>query len=230
MLTILQKSLLAVTAREQGDVKKSAQLFSKLLPELEILKNSPNLSDRQIYSQIMGEIIIQYRHEAKASLAKALGLAHSLYFSTPQDPNVIRGLSNTLMNLEAYEIAEKYLRHMLEFLPKTDSAWIGDTQAHLSRCLFRTNKIDQAKTLIDSALVNIDCNSGNSPVLNIAVWKSHALMVKALILNSQHHQNEAIVLAKEANDLAKKEKLKIRTEESQQLLDFLKTIPAPDQN
>jgi tetratricopeptide (TPR) repeat protein len=230
MLTISQQSASAVIAREQGNLIKSAQLFSDLLPELENLKNSPDPSDQQTYVHIMGEIVIQYRHEGKAALTKALDLAQSLYLYAPRDPNAIRGLSNTLMNLEAYELAEKYLREMLTHIPETNSAWLGDTQAHLSRCLFRTNKLEQANSLIDSALTNISANTANVPVLNIAVWKSHALMVKALILNSQHHRNEAIVLAQKANDLVIKEKLKLRTEEAKQLLDFLRTTPAPDQN
>ena len=222
---ILKQNEAAIRVRENGDLVKSRRMFGEMLPEVNLLKDSKDLSDLDVYFRVMGEWVIQLRHEGKSLLQKALKIAREMYEITKQkqreNPRVIRGVSNTLMNLEAYELAESYLKKMLKIIPQSDSARIGDAQAHLARCLFRTSKIKESKALIDEALVAIGRNTDNALLLEIAAWKSHALMVKSLVQNSEGKKKLAIIAVKEALALAKKENIIPRVHEAEELIEFL---------
>ncbi len=224
---LLSKTKTAVRLRESGDIKKSGKLFAEISANLKTLKSSSDSQDQDAYIQIIGEIVIQYRHEGKNSYLQALNLARSVYQYAKQkvrkNPVAVRAVSNTLMDLESYELAEKYLREMLSLIPSEETAKLGDTQAHLAKCLYRTSKIDEAEKQIEQALFKIDMNNGSSSKMHIVVWKSYALCVKALILNSKGQIKEAIKEAEQAHQLAKKEHLAMRIEEAKQILEYLRS-------
>ena len=222
---LLQEVTQAVSLRESDNLAASKKLFITLTKRVSALARSPKTEDRNLYIKVIGEYVIQLRHEGAKAFQEALKLARSLYTYNRDyslnNPFAIRGVSNTLMNLEGYEMAEKYLREILNLIPASDSAKKGDTLAHLSRCLFRQGKVDPASGLIDEAITLIDQNTENAPEMNLAVWKSHALMVKALLLNSRGDKTNAISLVKEAGVLSGKFNLVIRINQSRELLDYL---------
>jgi len=216
----------AVFFRERGELVKSRKIFKRIIKKAKVLKNSINKTDQNKYVEIMGEWIIQLRHEGKYSLNLALSEAMSVYnYSRNKqlgNPKAIRGVSNTMMNLEGYEFAQSYLKEMLELLTKNDSARVGDTLGHLAHSLFRSGKVAEAEKMIVEAIEKIDLNSGNSSDLEVAVWRTQAMMVQALILNLEGRLSEAIKMVDEAFKIAKKNKLSARIDQTKWLASYLK--------
>lgn len=218
---LLKLTQQATLAREHGDLVKSKELFSQIYSQLDALKSSLDPEDKNAYVGIMGEYIIQIRHEAMSSASQALSISKELY-AYAQTQNIpaphlgysLRGTADTLMDMGRFEEAEKYVLKMLASLDPTNSASVGDTTAHLARCLFRQGKLDEASQKIDEALLLIEQNTGKSEPLPVAVWTSSALMTKALLHKSLDLANQALALAKSQN-------LAVRTQQAQALVDFL---------
>jgi tetratricopeptide (TPR) repeat protein len=216
-----------VTTREHGQTDISGKKFDDIIKEAEDLKRTNDREDWQVYIQIIGEYVIQLRHEGNRSYMKALSVAQNLYsFNKSKDlknPRAIRSVSNTLMNLEAYEVASDYLKELIETIPKEDSAQLGDAMAHFARCNFRMGKVEEAEKILNEALENLDKNSGGSSPLEIAAWKSHALVVKAIILNSRGETKEALSDAEKALKMAKKENVIPRIKEITEVINYLES-------
>ena len=212
----------AVQRRERGDLKSARKIFENVLRKAEELKKSPDIDDQDAYIGIMGEWIIQLRHEGKRKLEEALDVAISVYEYNQKhqrdNPNALRGVSNTNIDLENYEIATGYLKETIALLPESDSARKGEAMSHLAKCLFRTGKVDNAEKVIEESLRLIDQNTAGMKPMFIAVWKSHALKVKALILNSEGRHKEAMLLAKRSLAFAQKFRLAIRTREAEEAI------------
>jgi tetratricopeptide (TPR) repeat protein len=215
----------AIEVREKGDLEKSKRSFEKLLGQVESLRDSSYLEDQRAYVLVMSEGVIQLRHEGKRVMTEALGIARELYkyarLKRLDDYRAVRAVSNTLIDLGDYEGAEAYLREMLSLIPAGDSAKIGDTKAHLARCLFRMGRLQEVEMIIDEAIEGIDENTSGWSKMHIAVWKSHALMVKALIFNVRSEREKALRFAKEALGLAKKQGLAVRVGEARSLVECL---------
>lgn len=224
---LLKKLKEIVEVREHGQTDISGQMFSDLLKEIEGLKQSKDIEDQEAYIRIISEYVIQLRHEGNRSYMKALGVAQNLYAfnksNNLKNPRAIRTVSNTLMNLEAYEVAFDYLKELIAVVPKEDSARLGDAMAHFARCNFRIGKVEEAEEILSEALENIDKNSGKSSSLEIAAWKSHALVVKAIILNSKGELKEALSEAEKALEIAKKENVVPRIKEITEVINYLKS-------
>ena len=174
----------------------------------------------------MGQWVIQQRLEGKKALTDALALAQKIYALDTANPVGLRGLSNTLMNLENYESAQGYLRQALTKIPPSNPARLGDVQAHLARCLFRTGKPSQALSLVEQALTNIakgvDLEIETNPDLVVSVAKTDALLVKALVLNSRGRTSESLLLCQSAKKIAKQYQLAFRLQEIRPFIEYLK--------
>ena len=224
---ILEKLSEAIRVREDGNLKESRQLFSELIKETSSLRNSQGLEDKNLYVRISSEWVIQLRLEGKSLFSEALKEARKIYdysqANNLKNPRAVRGLSNTLMDMRNYEIAEGYLREMINLVPAGDSARAGDAMAHLAICFLRMGKVSKAQDTINEAISKIEADTGGSDSLEIAVWKSHAFIVLALILNSKGRVKEAIQYAKEALEMAKKEKAFQRVQDATKTIDYLES-------
>jgi len=224
---LLEKTKNAIRLREGGKLDLSRKLFSEIVTEAEVLSKSHDKKELDAYIYIMSEWVIQLRHEGKRYYLKALEKARNVYnfskLNKINNPRAVRGISNTLMNLEAYEVAEDYLEEMLNLIPETDSARRGDIMTHLARCYFRTGQISLAEKELGKAIGNIDKNIGGSSALEIAVWKSHALIVKTLLLNSKGKFKEALKESQNAFKIAEKENAILRMKEATEIINFLKS-------
>ena len=222
----LDKTAQAVAQRESGDLVASRKSFQDLFVEAEKLKQSSQKSARDLYIGFMGQWVIQQRLEGKKALTDALALAQKIYALDTANPVGLRGLSNTLMNLENYESAEWYLRQALLKIPSSNPVRLGDVQAHLARCLFRTGKLSQALALVEQALSNIakgvDPTIEINPELVVSVAKTHALLVKALVLNSRGRTSESLLLCQSAKKIAKQYQLAFRLQEIRPFIEYLK--------
>ncbi len=205
----------AVRERESGNLIKSRLLFQQVLEATALFLESENPIEKQEFMGIRGQWIIQLRLEGKSKYEEALDEAEKLYLLSK---TTVRGISNTYMNLENYELAEKYLQELLTTISPDQSTTLGDAQAHLARCYFRMGKITDAVVLIDVALENIDRNSGQLPELTVAANKSHALWTKALIANSEGDKEMAKKIANQAMVIAKDNNLKFRIGEIERVL------------
>lgn len=213
----------AVGVREKGNLRKSRFLFESVLKDInKLLQKDPSKELKNIYATAMGEYVIQHRLEAGALYRKALKLGEDLLKYDRENklnnPLSIRAVSNTLLNLGVFEKAEKYLRQLLP-LYEENSAQIGDTKAHISYCYFRTGRVNEASKLVDEAIEDIKENSAKKKYFS--VWLSHALLVKSLILNSEKKVKEALEYAKESLKVAEKGGIKVRINQSKEVIDYL---------
>lgn len=213
----------AIRIREEGRLLESRPLFEKLVNKLKTRISQKSSAElKYIYATAMGEYIIQYRLEAGAVYREALKLGKDLLKydndNKINNPLSIRSVSNTLLNLGAYEEAEPLLREIIP-LYENNSSRQGDTKAHLAYCLFRSGKVEQAAYLIENAIPLIQENSAKEDEL--AVWHSHALIVKSLILNALNNKKEAIQAVSLALDIAEKGKKPIRITQAKHVLAFL---------
>jgi tetratricopeptide (TPR) repeat protein len=223
---LLNKLREATEAREHGRTDISSKIFANILSDIGTLKKSKDREDLNAYILVMSEYIIQLRHEGKRSYMKALKIGQDLYaFNKSEDlqnSRAVRGISNTLLNLEAYEVAFDYLKELISLTPKEDSARQGDALAHLARCMFRMGKLNQAESTLNDAIKGIEANSGKSSSIEIAVWKSHALIVKAIILNSKGNIKKALSEAESALEVAEESNVVPRINESTEIVNYLK--------
>jgi tetratricopeptide (TPR) repeat protein len=201
-------------------------LFESLLKDIKkSLSKSSSAELKNLYTEAMGEYIIQHRLEAHQLYIKALEMGRELLEfdedNKIKNPNSIRGVSNTLLNLGAFEQSEKYLKRLIP-LYSGNSAQVGDTKAHLAYCFLRQGKLDKAERLIEGAIEEIKKNTAGKERKFIAVWLSYALLVKSLVLNARGDISEALEVAKEALQLSKKEDRKFRLKQAQELVDYLK--------
>ncbi len=218
----------AVKLRESGQLDDSIKLFDQIKTHLPALFASSDPKDQDTYVGLIGEQLITLRHSSRSLLRESLKQAREIYQWTinhqikpPYLGYAIRGISNTLMHLGQYELAEPYLRQLITALDPDNSAYIGDSEAHLANCLLRQAKLQPAADLIDLALAKIDANTSKQDALRLAVWQSHAFWVKALILRSQGDKDPALVFATKALALAKQQNITIRLEDAQTLVDLL---------
>jgi tetratricopeptide (TPR) repeat protein len=214
----------AVDTREKGNLEKSRELFESLLAEVEEqLKRDATKEIKFTYATVLGEYVIQLRLEASDTYGTALQLGKQLYeFDKENDlnnPLSIRSVSNTLLDLSAYEEAEEYLNKLLH-LYKGNSAQEGDTMAHLAYCMLRTGRTEKAAELIEKALLLIEKNSAKKE--KIESWYSNALMVKAMIKNAQGDGGKAVVFAEKALAVAEKGQVVKRIAQANHVLSFLK--------
>ena len=213
----------AIGVREKGNLRKSRFLFESILKDInKLLQKDPSKELKNIYATAMGEYVIQHRLEAGALYRNALELGEDLLKYDRENklnnPLSIRAVSNTLLNLGAFEKAEEYLRQLLP-LYEENSAQIGDTKAHISYCYFRTGRVNEASKLVDEAIEDIKENSAKKKYFS--VWLSHALLVKSLILNSEKKVKEALEYAKESLKVAEKGGIKVRINQSKEVIDYL---------
>jgi tetratricopeptide (TPR) repeat protein len=208
----------AVDTREKGNLHTSQELFKALLKEIkEKLQTDTSKEMKYTYATVMGEYIIQLRLEGAQKYNEALQEGRELLTfdeeNDLQNPLSIRSVSNTLLNVGAFEEAEYYLNKLL-ILYKNKPENQGDTMAHLAYCMMRIGKITAASDLIEKALVLIKENSPS--------WYSYALMVKALILYAQNDKDGAITYAERAYHVANSSQVAARIVQADNLLTFLK--------
>ena len=177
----------------------------------------------------MGELLITRRHESKDILKITLDKALEVY-EWAKDKHItgqylayaIRGVSNTLMDQNRFEEAEPYLREMLTQMDPKDLSYIGDTETHLAKCLLRQGKLEAAKEIIPGALQKIDQNTADP--MRIAVWKSHALLVKALVVHAEGDNQQAESILGEALSIARSQNLSVRTSEITSKLAWIRSL------
>ena len=213
----------AINIREKGNLEKSRLLFESIIKDInKLLQKDSSKELKNIYATAMGEYVIQHRLEGGALYRKALKLGEDLLKYDRENklnnPLSIRAVSNTLLNLGAFEKAEEYLRQLVP-LYEGNSAQIGDTKAHISYCYFRTGRVNGANKLVDEAIEDIKENSAKKKYFS--VWLSHALLVKSLILNSEKKVKEALEYAKESLKVAEKGRIKVRSNQSKDVIDYL---------
>lgn len=216
----------AIDLREQGKLDNSRVLFEKIIEETEaILKKDGTKEAKYLYLEVMGEYVIQIRLEAQKKLMEALELGRSLLSFDKRNninhPLSIRSVSNTLINLEKFEEAIPYLKKLIK-LYRDSSAQAGDTRGHLARCLLRIGKLSEAKKAIDKSIEEIEKNSAK--IDDTSAWFSHALMVKALVLNAESKKREALSFAKKALRIAEKGKKAFRIDQAKTLIEQLNQV------
>lgn len=218
----------AVRLRESGQLEESIKLFDQIKTHLPALSASPDPTDQNTYVGLMGEQLIILRHTSRSLLQESLNQAREIYqwainhqIKPPYLGYAIRGISNTLMHQGQYELAEPYLRQLITALDPNNSAYIGDSEAHLACCLLRQAKLQPAADLIDLALAKIDANTSKQDALRLAVWQSHAFWVKALILRSKGDTSSALDFANKALTQATLHDIQVRRSEAQTLVDLL---------
>jgi ankyrin repeat protein len=84
-------------------------------------------------------------------------------------------------------------------------------------------KCDEAEKMLDKALENIEVNSRKSSPIEIAAWKSHALIVKAIILNSRGDLKAALSESQKALEVAKKRNIVPRINEATEVINYLES-------
>jgi len=227
---ILDLNTKAVKLREAGQLTEALTLFFQIESQLPSLQSSTNKSDWDQFVGLTGELFITYRHQSKDTLQKTLDKAQEVYkwakttgITGQYLSYAIRGISSALLDQNRYEEAEPYLKEMLANMDSQNSAYVGDTEAHLAGCLLRQGKLEEAKKIITGALQKIDQNMANMDAMPTAVWKSHALLVKALIVNSEGNKQQAIAILEEALTLAKSKNLSVRISEISSKLAWIKS-------
>lgn len=213
----------AVAFRESGLLGRSRKLFESIISEIEdLLKNDSSEELKNIYVDVMGQYVIQYRLEAKEMFSKAVKISRSLLEfdikNTLRNPSSYRALAHSLTDLGLYEQAEMYLRKVVK-LYKGNIAKESESKAHLAYCLLRLSRLEEAQEVVDEALAGFENKDYKEQYFS--VWFTIALMFKALILNAQGNRAKAIKLAHKAFNIAKKDKRVFRVKQAQQLVDFL---------
>jgi len=214
----------AIDVRESGNLKKSRKLFEVLLKNIESETKSNLSNDFQLlYTTIKAEFVIQYRLEAKKLTAEAFSLGKELLEYDEKkmigNPLSLRSVSNTLIDSQGYEKAVKYLTKMIPMY-KNNSARKGDTRAHLAYCFFRSGHVAKAEKMIDQAIEEIVQNSSKEK--HFQIFRSHALMVKALIYNSKDQASKSLMSAEKALEMAKKSASSFRVKQAEEIIKFLK--------
>ncbi len=223
-LQILEKRINeAIDIRENGDLVKSRSLFEKILEDIQkLLLQDSSKKLKNIYVTAMGEYVIQYRLEAAESYKEALKLGKQLLKYDRKykvgNPLSIRSVSNTLIDLGAYEQAEKFLKDLIP-LYEADSAKLGDTKAHLAYCLFRTARIEKSYKLVNEAIKDIKLNTAKDKYVSNRL--SRSLNFKALVLNAKGEVNEALKIAQEAFSIAKENNNVFRINQTREIIDYL---------
>ena len=216
----------AIDVRERGELERSRPLFESIIRDIKKqLQDDSSWILKNIYATAMGQYVIQHRLEAGKLYERALDLGRELYeydkSNNLRNPLSVRSVSNSLVNLGFFEQAEIYLQELIPFF-ENNSAQKGDTKAHLALCLLRQGKLNDAKKLIDESIGEIKENTAKKKKEFIATWLSHALLVKSLILNANSNYEGAMISAKEALEVAKKENRTFRIVQSEELINFLK--------
>lgn len=136
-----------------------------------------------------------------------------------KEVNTTRALMSTTGLAGEYERACKYAEGYLKI--QESPAPRGDVEASLARFLLRTGKLDEAYKMIEKALSDLAEGWDEESFPHKAIWKSGALLTKALILYNMEDSGQARQLAREALEIAKEHKLKTRKLEAERFLDFL---------
>jgi tetratricopeptide (TPR) repeat protein len=215
----------AIDTRESGDLAASRKLFDKLVDQVKnFLSDTSSWEFKNFYVTVMGEYVIQMRLEGGRKYVEAIKLGLGIYeFNKVNNlKNILapRSVSHPLQNAGNFEEAEPYLRELIE-MTKDDPFRQGEEMAHLSLCLLRTGRIDEAEVLIDKAINQITENHTDYKYFNVPY--SRALMYKALILNARDRHEEGLKIAEEALSLAKKDRLPFRIIQAEALVSLLKS-------
>lgn len=196
-----------VAIRESGNLSKSRDMFEHLIKDID--KSNP------IYVKLMAEYVIQLRLEGKAITSNALKIGKELYLEHPNDPSAIRSFSHTLSDLGGYELTVPMFRKMIELYPN-NSLKKGEEQAHLAYTLLRSGHIDEAASLINESIKNIQQNTEGENY--IEVRESYAYFVKSLIENAKGDKQLAKKSAERALEIAEKGKSTFRIAQAKELL------------
>lgn len=207
MSDILDRLNKAVDKRERGELDTSRVLFEELLNAVK--ENDPE------YLELCAEYVIQVRLEAKLKYAQALKIGRQLLAKYPNEPAAIRAVVHPLSDLAAYESTPELFMKMIK-LHSNNSLKMGEEQAHLAFTFLRTNKADEAKDLIEEALINIRLNNQNVDYKEVR--ESYALMVKSLIQYDLGMKDQAKATAKEAHEVAKAGRAVLRVRQTEELL------------
>ena len=224
--SLIKQAHEAAVFREEGKFIKSREKFERILEKINLLKDSKDTNDNNAYVDIMGHWIVQLRNEGRSKLIEALGVARNVYdYSKDKglnNANAVAVVSNTLLNLEGYELAEKYLKERIEYAKDDDPYKYAEAIMHYARCLFRTGRVEEARVQLDKAFEITQkkksglSDIGKSPIL------SGLYFLNALMLNQKNELPQAIGSAEEALKIAKKNNIKIRVSQISGLLDFLR--------
>ncbi len=213
----------AIDVREGGNLTVSRKLFDKLADQVKkLLKENSSADFKDFYVTVMGEYVIQIRLEGGRKYVEAIKLGLEIYeFNKVNDlKNILgpRSVSHPLQNAGNFEEAEPYLRELIE-MTKDNPYKQGEEMAHLSLCLLRTGRVDEAAITIDKAIDQMSQNRGKEKYFNVPY--SRALMFKALIFNAKGKTPEALKFAEEALNLAKKDNLPFRIIQAEALVKML---------
>jgi len=213
----------AIYIRENGDLQSSRILFDRLISKVKksLGVESPK-EFKNFYVTAMGEYVIQYRLEGGKKYGDALKVGLEVYEFNKKNnlKNLFgpRSVSHVFQNLDNFEEAEPYLRELIS-LTDNNPYRQGDEMAHLSLCLFRTGRVEEAEKLIDVAIKKISASGSDEKYKNVPY--SRSLMFKALILNGQGKKVEALNLAREALQIAEKDNLPFRIMQARVLVNLL---------
>jgi tetratricopeptide (TPR) repeat protein len=215
----------AIAVRESGKLSDSRVLFESLLEKTKKLLGKNSSKDlKYFYLTLMGEYVIQYRLEGVSSFAKGLEIGKEILAYDEENkvgnPLSLRSVSHTLQNMGSFEEAEPYFRRLVD-LTGSDLFKQGEELAHLSLCVFRQGRLDEAEETIERAIEQISKNSSGREYPNVPY--SRALTVKALILNAKGEPKRALKLTQESLSIAKKDKLVFRIKQAEKLIKFFQT-------
>jgi tetratricopeptide (TPR) repeat protein len=217
--------IIAESIRESGDLNKSNKLLRTIIKDLKSLlhKNSSReLND--LYIRAVGHYVIQKRLEAKELFKEALNTSKNLQDFTQKEniksSEALRSLAHVLIDMGEYEIAEKYLRQLVE-LNKEDINKLSDAKSHLARCLHRMGKLKEAERLIGEAVKGFE--NSNSMDEYFSVWYTRALMFKAYILDASGKRKEAIRVAEKSLKIAERENRVFRIDQAKRQVEYLKS-------
>jgi tetratricopeptide (TPR) repeat protein len=74
----------AIELREKGDLKRSRAIFNLLIDKVKHFEKSSSKKEKRLYQAVMGEYVIQLRHEASRLLENALKIAEKIYGSSKE--------------------------------------------------------------------------------------------------------------------------------------------------
>ena len=227
---LIKQTQEAAVLREEGKFDESQIMFDKILDEISVLRDSKDIEDNNTYVGIMGHWIVQTRNEGRSKLIEALHVAQAVYdYSKDKglnNANAVSGVSNTLLNLEGYELAEKYLKEKMKYAKSDDPYKYAESIMHYARCLFRTGRVEEAEESLQKAVKITQEKESVLSDIEKAPILSGLFFMKALIMNQKNKLPQAIENAEEALKIAKENDITIRMSQIGGFLDYLRSKDA----
>lgn len=123
----------------------------------------------------------------------------------------LRALLSASMGLGNYERSKIFAEELVSMTEKSASK--GDFMRHLAECQLRTGDLISAEKTIEKSLELIDKGWEEEMDPQKSIWKTAALILKAIILYNKGNLEESKRTLQDAKDIAEKMNLKTRLAE-----------------